>query len=341
MTLTLVASGTRPWSSAWKRSGMLGNMVVPPDMTTLPRRSLRTSRSQSLTVLSVSWRRPGISRPSRAGLNMSSGQRICWAWTSTEVPSGHLELLGLVLEVGHLGVVVLGDVAELLLHLLGSLLLGGGGEGDLGVHEDLAHPLGEVAASEVDALDGVGHGVTLVDGHGVRDTVTAVNDNTSGTAGGVERKHGLDGDVEPAHVEGLEHDLGHLLAVLLGVHGGLGEEDATAVLVIGVLLADNHAELVVEGVAPDLLHVVPVVHDTVVQGVLEEEDTALLLGLLTDVEVLLGTDKGRLALGVANDGGEGHLGGVLSGAAGLHHAGTVVDDNGGLLISFVTHAGLL
>merc|ERR1719224_293656 len=32
---------------------------------------------------------------------------------------GHLELLGLVLEVGHLGIVVLGDVAELLLHLLG------------------------------------------------------------------------------------------------------------------------------------------------------------------------------------------------------------------------------
>merc|ERR1712093_634837 len=43
MTLTLVASGTRPWSSAWRRSGMLGNMVVPPDMTTLLRRSLRTS----------------------------------------------------------------------------------------------------------------------------------------------------------------------------------------------------------------------------------------------------------------------------------------------------------
>merc|ERR1712072_887718 len=45
MTLTLVASGTSCWSSFWRRSGMLGNMVVPPDMTTLPRRSLRTSRA--------------------------------------------------------------------------------------------------------------------------------------------------------------------------------------------------------------------------------------------------------------------------------------------------------
>merc|ERR1719217_1742128 len=54
MTLTLVASGTRPWISAWRRSGMLGNMVVPPDITTLPSKSLRTSRSQSFTVFLVS-----------------------------------------------------------------------------------------------------------------------------------------------------------------------------------------------------------------------------------------------------------------------------------------------
>merc|ERR1712118_408246 len=54
MTLTLVASGTRPWISAWRRSGMLGDMVVPPDITTLPSKSLRTSKSQSLTVFFVS-----------------------------------------------------------------------------------------------------------------------------------------------------------------------------------------------------------------------------------------------------------------------------------------------
>merc|ERR1739848_667240 len=31
MTLTLVASGTRRWISAWRRSGMLGNLVVHSD----------------------------------------------------------------------------------------------------------------------------------------------------------------------------------------------------------------------------------------------------------------------------------------------------------------------
>ena len=47
------------------------------------------------------------------------------------------------------------------------------------------------------------------------------------------------------HVEGLEHDLRHLLAVGLGVERCLGQED-------GVLLGRD-AELVVEGVVPDLL----------------------------------------------------------------------------------------
>merc|ERR1719295_878501 len=59
----------------------------------------------------------------------------------------------------------------------------------------------------------------------------------------------------------------------------LGEED-------GLLLGGN-AELVVEGVVPDLLHVVPVGDDSVLNGVLQGEDTPLGLGLVTDVGVLL------------------------------------------------------
>merc|ERR1712159_846879 len=247
MTLHLVASGTRPWSSAWRRSGMLGNMVVPPDITTLPRRSLRTSRSQSLTVLRVSSWRPIISLPSREGLNMSSGQRIIWLCTVTTVPSGisncfsfegrlehelratdHLVVHGDDGTVGHLELLLLagevvdliseghGDVAKVLLDLLGGLTLSSGGEGDLGLLEDLADVVGQVATSKVDTLDGVRHGVTLVDGHGVGHTITAIHHDTSGTARGVQGEHSLDGDVEATDVEGLEHDLGHALTVVLG-----------------------------------------------------------------------------------------------------------------------------
>merc|ERR1712086_347284 len=221
----------------------------------------------------------------------------------------HLELLLLTGEV----VDLLGDVAKVLLDLLGGLALGGGGEHDFGLLEDLADVVGEVATSEVDALDGMGHGVTLVDRDGVGHTITAIHDDTSGTARGVQGEHGLDVDVVATHVEGLEHDLGHALTVVLGVHRSLGEQDTAAVLIGLVVVTDDHTELIVESVAPHLLHVVPVLDDTVLERVLEDEDTALLLGLLTDVVVLVGPMEHRLVLGVADARGEGNLGGVLPG----------------------------
>ena len=64
-------------------------------------------------------------------------------------------------------------------------------------------------------------GVSLVDGHGVGDSVARIEHDTGGTTRGVQREHGLDGDVHGWGVEGLEHDLSHLLAVGLGVEGRL------------------------------------------------------------------------------------------------------------------------
>jgi len=106
----------------------------------------------------------------------------------------------------------------------------------------------------------VGEGIAFVDGHSVGHTITRVQHDTGGAAGGVQGQHGLNGDVHGRGVEGLEHDLSHLLAVGLGVEGGLSEQN-------GVLLGSN-TQLVVEGVVPDLLHVVPVRHDAVLDRVL-------------------------------------------------------------------------
>lgn len=157
----------------------------------------------------------------------------------------------------------------------------------------------EVTASHVETEDGVGEGVTLVDGDGVGDTITRVKDDTGGTTGGVQGQDGLDGDVEGGGVEGLKHDLGHLLTVGLGVQGSLSEQD-------GVLLGSN-TELVVESVMPDLLHIVPVGHDTVLNGVAQGKDTTLRLSLVTDVRVLLAhTDHDALVARATDNGGE-HL----------------------------------
>ncbi len=110
------------------------------------------------------------------------------------------------------------------------------------------------------------------------DTVAGVEDDTGGTTGGVEGEDGLDGDIHGRGVEGLEHDLGHLLAVSLWVEGSLGQEN-------GVFLRGD-SELVVEGVVPDFLHVVPVGNNAVLNGVLQGEDTSLGLSLVSDVRIL-------------------------------------------------------
>ena len=199
---------------------------------------------------------------------------------------------------------------ELLLDVTDDLALGGRGEGVAALGQDLHQVVGQVAAGEVEAEDGVGKRVALVDGHGVGHTVARVQHDAGGTAGGVQGEHGLDGDVHGRGVEGLEHDLGHLLAVGLGVEGGLGEQD-------GVLLGGD-AELVVEGVVPDLLHVVPVGHDAVLDGVLQGQDATLGLGLVADVRVLLAhADHDALVAGTANDGREDGAGGVVTGEASL------------------------
>ena len=160
----------------------------------------------------------------------------------------------------------------------------------------------------------------------------AVVQLTCGTSGGVEGKHGLDGDVHGGGVEGLKHDLGHLLPVGLWVEGGLGKKD-------WVLLGGN-SQLIVEGVMPDLLHVIPVGHDTVLNGVLQGEDTPLGLGLVTDVGVLLShADHDTLVTGTSNDGGEDGPGGIVSSESSLAHAGAIVTDQSSNV--FVTHGGVL
>merc|ERR1712219_103578 len=100
----------------------------------------------------------------------------------------------------------------------------------------------------------MGESITLIDGNSVGDTITRVHDNTSGTARGIEGQDSLNGNIHGRHVEGLEHDLGHLLTVSLGVKGSLSQEDR--------LLLRGDTELIVEGVMPDLLHVIPVGDDT-------------------------------------------------------------------------------
>ena len=174
---------------------------------------------------------------------------------------------------------VQGDVAELLLDVTDDFSLGGGGEAVASLCEDLHEVVCEIATGKIQTKDGMGKGVTLIDGHGVGYTITRVHNDTCGTARGVQRQHSLDGYVHGGGVEGLEHDLCHLLSVGFGVEGSLGEEN-------GVLFWGD-SQLVVEGMMPDLLHVVPVCDDAVLDGVFQGKDTSLALSLISHIAVFL------------------------------------------------------
>merc|ERR1719320_28384 len=145
--------------------------------------------------------------------------------------------------------------------------------------EDLHKVVGELTASKIKTNNSMGESITFIDGDTMGDTISRVHDNTSGTARGIEGEDSLDGNIHCRHVEGLEHDLGHLLTVSLGVEGSLSEED-------GLLLRGN-TELIVESVVPDLLHIIPVSNDSVLNGVLEGKDTSLGLGLISNIGILL------------------------------------------------------
>mmetsp|Transcript_29177 Transcript_29177/g.86630 ORF Transcript_29177/g.86630 Transcript_29177/m.86630 type:complete len:256 (-) Transcript_29177:145-912(-) len=163
--------------------------------------------------------------------------------------------------------VPLAHVTVSLLHVAHDLLLRRGGHHVAALGHDLDHVLGEVATSEVEALDRVGQREALVHRDHVRHAVATVNDAAGRAAVGVQRHDGLDDHEARRTTELVEQHLDHALPILLGVHRRLADNHR---VVLGV-----DAEGVKEGVVPDLLHVAPVLHDAVLDRVGDREDTLL------------------------------------------------------------------
>ena len=221
----------------------------------------------------------------------------------------------------HLLLEVKGDIGELLLHITDDLSLGSGGERVTTLGQDLHQVVGQITPGQIQTEDGVGESITFIDGDGVGNTISGIHDDTSGTSRSVQRQHGLDGNVHGGGVEGLEHDLGHLLTVGLRVKRGLSQKN-------GVLLRGD-TEFVVKGVVPDLLHIIPVGDNPVFDGVLQGEDTSLGLGLISNEGVLgVHTDHHTGVARAANNGGEDSTRGVITSESSFAHTRSIVHNKG-------------
>merc|ERR1712106_736997 len=226
----------------------------------------------------------------------------------------------------------MGNIAELLLDVTDNLTLSSGGERVATLSEDLHQVVGEFTSSKIKTDNGMGKGITFIDGDSMRDTISRVHDDTSGTSGSVEGEDSLDGDIHGRHVEGLEHDLGHLLTVSLWVEGILSQKD-------GLFLRGN-TEFIVECVVPDLLHIIPVGDDSVLNVVLEGEDTSLGLSLISNIGILLShTNHHSLVARTPNNGWEDGTRSIISSETSLAHAGAIVTDKSSYV--FVTHLWVL
>jgi len=194
----------------------------------------------------------------------------------------------------HFGFKVQSNISQLLLDISDDFSFGSGSEGISSLRQDLHEVISQVSSCQVQSENGVRKGISFINWDSVGHSITRVQHNSSGSSGSIQRQHCLNGDIHCWGVEGLEHNLSHLLSVCLGVQRSLSEQYR--------MLFRGNSELVVEGVVPNLLHIIPVGDDSVLNGVLESQDTSLGLSLVSNVSILLGcSDHHSLVSGSSDD----------------------------------------
>lgn len=194
--------------------------------------------------------------------------------------------------------------------------------------KELNHSIGENPTGNEVLFDGVRDREALEHRNSMGDTIAGVDNETSGTAISIKREDSLDGNVEVRDLECLEHKLSHFLSISLRVLGSLREKK--------IVLRRIDSELVAECIGPDLLHSVPVIHDTGLNGVLEIEDTSHLLCLIADI-LIFRFDTNHLLRGSrsTHDGRELNGGLLLASETGLQDAGSIINDDGLIVSHFV------
>mmetsp|Transcript_52227 Transcript_52227/g.137920 ORF Transcript_52227/g.137920 Transcript_52227/m.137920 type:complete len:298 (-) Transcript_52227:40-933(-) len=215
---------------------------------------------------------------------------------------------------------VQGQIALLLLDLPDDFTLGGGVEHVPRSPQLQREMLGDVTASDVRAHHGVRQGKALVHRDHVSHAIAGVQHHPGRAAAGVQGEDRLRGHEESRRAERLEKYLRRLLPVLPRIQRGLGEQD-------WVLLGDYlHFRV---KVAPDKLHVIPVLNDPMRHWILQCQDATELLSLCPNEDVSFrGTGHDPSVLWPADVRWEGALHRLVPREASFHDSRSIVDDNG-------------
>mmetsp|Transcript_156616 Transcript_156616/g.284961 ORF Transcript_156616/g.284961 Transcript_156616/m.284961 type:complete len:220 (+) Transcript_156616:673-1332(+) len=186
----------------------------------------------------------------------------------------------------------------------------------------LHHVFREVSACQIQSLDRVRQAVALVARHHMGNTIAAVHHASCGATLRIESHHSLDDYKCGRHAELFKKHLNHPLSILPRIHGSLCDNH-------GVLLRVD-SQLVEEGVVPNLLHVIPICHDAVLNGILEGENTTLALRLVTDIAILrIRAKQNALLPRTADKRREDASRCLVPSKACLAHATAIVNDKGG------------
>lgn len=103
----------------------------------------------------------------------------------------------------------------------------------------------------------------------------------------------MDCEIIGGNLESLEHNFSHFFSIGFWVSGGFSKKSR--------VLVGGDSEFIVETMMPDLFHVIPVIYDTVLDGIAEFEDTLLGLSLFSDISVFIHANHDVFILGSADD----------------------------------------
>ena len=186
----------------------------------------------------------------------------------------------LALTFSHVHIVTNGhrDIALELLNLLDDLKLGRRVEHIALSAEQQLQVLRHVSTANIDTLNSIVDSVALVDGRAVAAAVTGIEHQASRVTTRIQTQDSLLLEEDLRRAELLKEDVGRLSSIVVRVERRLSEKD-------GMLLRRDLQ--LVEYVAPKLLHIIPVSDDTVLDGIVQFENTLELVSSLTNERVLL------------------------------------------------------